>query len=344
MAFDFKKGFNKFADMNNSINRGVNNMIGKNVFGELKKIEDERVFIPFSSLPPYEVTKPSDWTSLSGQERSFPISGESITVSENLDVCMRYKSLINEEANYYTDQFKYRYNQCVTDYDSFVNYFTDMYMEGLRAVCTKTYGVFLVFGVFDYTEEEFLNAHMKRFHQGYDCFQQISGVEMAKNAKAEALGDIAGNSVRMRGGGFGMKGATKGMINAGIFNAAVSGYGKLVEHQNKMSQEEKASIWQNVQIDIVFTAVLDDFKNVFYSLVQALSDRKLLGNVTTLIMSDTDAMYKNLQNPMFPQDKFLSSMVDLISKNPFQPTLYDMLEQKMGSTEEVKAIRDYFLG
>lgn len=42
MAFDFKKGFNKFADMNNSINRGVNNMIGKNVFGKLKKIEDER--------------------------------------------------------------------------------------------------------------------------------------------------------------------------------------------------------------------------------------------------------------------------------------------------------------
>ncbi len=344
MAFDFKKGFNKFADMNNSFNKGLNNVIGKDVFGEMKKIEDERVFAPFSSFPPYQEPKPADWTALSGQDITFTIEGVSIPVSANLDVCMKYKPLIIDEVKYYKEQFKYRFSQCATDYDSFVHYFKDMYLEGMNAICSKTYSIFLPLGIFDSTAEKFEEAHINRFHKAYDAFKQISGIELARNANAANAGNVVGNSVRVQGGGFGLKGAAKGILQAEAINAAISGVGKFVEHQKKMSQEEKAAVWQNVNADALFAAVHNDYYNVFYSLVQSLSDRNMIGNATTLVADDVDAMYKNLQNPMFPQDKFIPAVADLISKMPFQIPLYNMLEQKLGATEEVKAIREYFLG
>lgn len=44
MAGLFEKGFNKFADMGNSLNKGINNAIGKDVFGEIKKLKPLRNF------------------------------------------------------------------------------------------------------------------------------------------------------------------------------------------------------------------------------------------------------------------------------------------------------------
>lgn len=37
MALDFKKGFNKFVDINNSLNHATNKAIGKDIFKDAKK-------------------------------------------------------------------------------------------------------------------------------------------------------------------------------------------------------------------------------------------------------------------------------------------------------------------
>ena len=52
MASLFEKGFNKFADMGNALNKEANKLVGKEVFGEIKKIEEPKVFPPFESYPP----------------------------------------------------------------------------------------------------------------------------------------------------------------------------------------------------------------------------------------------------------------------------------------------------
>ena len=44
MASLFEKGFNKFADMGNALNKEANKLVGKEVFGEIKKIEEPKVF------------------------------------------------------------------------------------------------------------------------------------------------------------------------------------------------------------------------------------------------------------------------------------------------------------
>lgn len=93
MAGLFEKGFNKFADMGNSLNKGINNAIGKDVFGETKKFEAPKEFPPYESFPSYSVPEPEQWKPLTGSEKSFTLDGNIINVPKNLDTCMQYANL-----------------------------------------------------------------------------------------------------------------------------------------------------------------------------------------------------------------------------------------------------------
>ena len=66
MASLFEKGFNKFADMGNALNKEANKLVGKEVFGEIKKIEEPKIFPPFESYSPCAVEEPERWTALTG--------------------------------------------------------------------------------------------------------------------------------------------------------------------------------------------------------------------------------------------------------------------------------------
>ena len=58
MASLFEKGFNKFADIGNALNKGANKIVGKEVFGEIRKFEEPREFKPYDSFPAYSVPEP----------------------------------------------------------------------------------------------------------------------------------------------------------------------------------------------------------------------------------------------------------------------------------------------
>ena len=98
MASPFEKAFNKFAKAGTSLNRGVNKVIGKDVFKDIKPIEQQQELPPFSSFPPYNEPAPAQWTPIQGRNRSFPLGELSIPVSEKLDTCMQYYPLFVESA------------------------------------------------------------------------------------------------------------------------------------------------------------------------------------------------------------------------------------------------------
>ena len=122
MASLFEKGFNKFADMGNALNKEANKLVGKEVFGEIKKIEEPKVFPPFESYPPCTVEEPEQWTALTGNSKQFELDGNIINVSQELDTCFQYKDLFKQSAQYYANRFEFRYHQCVKDYDTPVSY------------------------------------------------------------------------------------------------------------------------------------------------------------------------------------------------------------------------------
>jgi len=341
----FQSAFNAMADVGNAMNHGVNSMIGKDVIGDIRKIEDPKEFADYSSFPEYEVPEPEQWGPKTSEEKTFTIEGNSFTIPANLDMCMQYKKQFNECAEYYTERFKFKYNNCVTDFDSFVNYFQSMYAEGLIPMIQRATSLFLPLGIFDGDTNSFLYLHMETYHRAYKSFEIMTGLEVSQNQRAEAMGNALGNSVSFSGGGFGMKGAAKGMATAGALNLGVSALGKLAAHQSRMTQEQKAEAMSKFKVDLFFEEVKSDYINTFYSLVKSLSDRNMIGNMTTILTKEQQNITNNLTNPMFPQDQYVSTIVNrLIAVNPFMPAHYDLLIKKCGETEEIIAAKNYFIG
>lgn len=342
MAFDFAKGFNKLIDANNSLNHAVNSVIGKDVFKDAKKIEGPRDFAEYESFPRYSVPEPDQWETKNGEEKQFSVQGNAVTISQALDLCLRYRKDFLICASYYTERFKYMYEQCATDFDSFLYYFEPMYKEGLYPMLQRGYSLLLPLGVFDSDLENFANSHINKYSKAYDAYQMVAGIEIKQNATASQAGNLVGNSVQMRGGGFGLKGAIKGAAKAEVFNLGLSAIGKFVEHQSSMSQEEKASVWDKFNKEELFRLVKDDYENVFFTLIQILSDKGLIGEASVEISKESETIYMNLQNPLFPAEQFLPTIIKLINRNPFISAYYNLLENKLGKNDEINNLRNYF--
>lgn len=343
MGFNFKDLYNKgFAETGTKLNQGINKVLGKEVFGEVKKIEEPKTFAPLNSFPAYSVAEPKQWTVLEGHEKSFSIAGNPVQVSKNLDTCMQYVPLFKECAKYYSDRFAYRYEQCVTDYDSFLYYFQDMYFEGLRPMLDRAASLMLPFNIFNVNANQMSEFQINNYHKAIDSYNTMAGIVENRNQQAANLGNAVGNSVQFSGGGFGVKGAIKGAAKAGMLNAAVSGFGAMMANQTRMSDSEKANVFAKFNKEIFFQEVYYDYLNTFFTTIQFFIKNNLLGNISITTGESYNTVVTNLKNPMFPQDKVAPSIAQIIAQFPFTKGCYETAIEKFGETSEIKAVRDYF--
>ncbi len=342
MGLNFKKGFNGVMKAGTAINRTANRIIGKEVFKDCRTIEDPRDFPAYDSFPKYSFAEPEQWSAQEGEDKEFTLNGNTISVSRELDACIKYRPFFKKNAEYYTSQFKFKYQNCVQDFDSLLHYFEDMYLEGLTSMASRAYSLLLPFGVFTTDVDTFISCHTDRFNRAITSFEIMSGIEVSKNQKAEELGNQIGGAIQMQGGGFGFKGAMKGVAQAEAFNLGMNLFGKFVAFQSGMTQGDKAKAFAAFNRDLFFEEVYSDYYNTYLTFVQLLAENGILKGINTITDTKDDTIFKNLQNPMFPQDKIASAFANLISCNPFVPEYYVLLEQKLGQTDEVKQIIDYF--
>ncbi len=342
MAFNFKDGFNKFADASTKLNRGINSVIGKDVFSDVKPIEEEKVFPPLSSYPQYSKPEPEELCVIEGCENIFNIGDSQVVISQQLDSLFKYRKKFKEFAEYYTEMFKFRYSMCVNDYDSLKNYCVDLLLEGMKPMGNRAYSLLLPFGIFNVTSDSFITKHHENFSEALDCFTAILGIEAAKNQRAQQMGNALGNSIQMQGGGFGMKGAMKGVAKAEAFNMGLGLFGKFVEHQSRMTQEEKAVVFSKINTETIFKAVFNDYYNVFLTLVQILSENRILNNVKVVQDEEFKTVFGNLQNPMFPPAMFPNAICSMISNYPFEEQCYDILIKKLPNDNGAMELINYF--
>ena len=345
MAFNFKNAYNNFfVKPGNKLNQTINNVVGKDVFGELKPIEDERSYQPYSSFPEYSVPEPQAWAAVQdGTEIEFSLNGSKIPVSKNLDTCLRYRPLFHEAADYYANRFRFKYGQCVSDYDTLLHYFKDMYYEGMVPMLQRAYSLLLPFGVFAVNAESFAGKHGETYHQAFSSYCTMAGIQESQNQAAQEIGNLVGNSVQMQGGGFGVKGAAKGFFQAELFNAGMGFLGKIAANQGRMTPEQKQRAYEAFRPDIFYREVYYDYVNVFFTFVQVLAEQGHLPGTTTKISGDVSTILQNLENPMFPANQISAALAQILSGNPFIPKAYAIMKEKLGETEEVKRITDYFM-
>lgn len=208
----------------------------------------------------------------------------------------------------------------------------------------RAYSLLLPFGVFSVNLDTFSARHMSTYKRAIASYEAMAGIEASKNQVAEHAGDLVGGAVQMQGGGFGLKGAMKGIVQAEAFNAGMGLLGKFVSHQTKMTPEEKEKAFSQFKQEVFFQEVYSDYYNTFLTVIKTLAENNELRGVQTLPGTEYNTMIQNLQNPMFPQDKIAASLAKLISSYPFEPAGFQLLQQKFGQTDEVKQITAYFMG
>lgn len=117
-----------------------------------------------------------------------------------------------------------------------------------------------------------------------------------------------------------------------------------VEEGSKLTKEQQDELFRRIRPAGFFHNVFVDYWNVVVTLIGVLRshgkdiwlyDTGKVDNIATVIQS--------MSNPNYPQDKVLDTVFDFILKQPTEALLYKLLEDKYGTTEETKAIFDYFL-
>ncbi len=333
MAFNFKQSLKKVAD-------AAIGTEGTKDFGKGKK-----EFQDYESMPEYDVSEPAQWTGMQGEERIFTIEGYSIKVNANLDTCMNYYPLFVECANYYMERFRFKYSKCMVDYDTFVHYFEKMYTEGFDAMTQRAYGLLLPLGIFDMEYSAFQKIHLESYHTALDFYDNITAAQKKKTQNSfQAAGMVADQRRVDMVSSTSMSGLQSARMKADLRNFGTTLLTTAVAASlSKLSPAQKAEIWENMDSAALFRNVYTDYLNTFFTLLQILCERGLCGNVSIGIKKETTVIYNNLKNPMFPEAQFLPTIVKIIAENPFVPAFYALLEEKLGATDEVRAIEQYFI-
>lgn len=342
MAFSFKDGFNKFAEQDNKFRKGLNNAIGKDVFREVQKIEDPIDYPPLSSFPVDKSNDPVLNEPIVGEEKLFCISGADIRFSAELDACFQYRKVFKEFAEFYTQRFKDRYQLLAKDYDSFVHYFPDIYAEGHIPIIAAACSILLTFGIFNINDKSFYDLHISKFASAANSYVTVAGVEQERNLRAQASGEALGNAVQLRGGGFGLKGAMKGVAKAEAFNMGMGLFGKLAENTMRMTREEKAQVFSKFNTELFFKEVFSDYYHVYLTMVRVLEENHILENVKIEKDEEYQSIINNLNNPMFPKDKMATALSQLIVNYPFEKDGYELLNNKYGDEDDAQELIRYF--
>ena len=87
---------------------------------------------------------------------------------------------------------------------------------------------------------------------------------------------------------------------------------------------------------------VDDYLDTFFTFVQTLCDNGILSEISTYFNEQTSNILNNLENPMFPKEKVSKILSEIITNNPFIPKCYQIMKNKLGETEEVIALSNYF--
>ncbi len=333
MAFNFKESLKKVADA----------AIGTEITKDFGKSKEQ--FQAYESFPEYNAMEPAQWTGTQGEERVFTIAGNNIRVSANLDTCMEYYPRFLECAKYYTERFRFKYANCIKDFDSFVHYFKDVYMEGFLSMTQRAYSLLLPLGIYDMEYDEFQKIHLDNYHAAVDVYEATVDVQ---RKKAQSTFQIAGmvndrNSIDMVSASS-ASGLRKAQTKADLQNLKTTLITTaMASWMSKLSPAQKAEAWEKVESSDLFQRVYFDYLNTFFTLLQSLSERGIFGTVSVAVRKETMVVYNNLKNPMFPEAQFLPTITKIIAENPFVPEFYELLEAKIGATDEVRAVKQYFI-
>lgn len=285
------------------------------------------------------------WEPIQGRARKFNFHGGIIEVPENLDIFNSYRLKFKELAKKYVDRAKSEYKTRVKDFVSFIEFFPKIYSENLTPIIQRAVDILISENAWTVTFESLFDQHTKEFHLALDDYKvMLESANLTVQKNQQATAGIMSFVPNMVGGGFGLKGALKGMAIAGAYNTVRGGIEKsLIKNAANIRPSQQAELYGRIKHDILFNRVFADYWNVVHTLIWTLNQN---GHNIWWQTKDVDRqaknIFKNLSNPNFPQDKVLNTLIELIKLNPYSPEYYEFAVSRFGNSDEIIKIKEYF--
>lgn len=286
-----------------------------------------------------------NWEQVIGTEKRFPIKGKELIIAENMDVFNSYRLKFREMASVCADNARREYNKKVNNLVTYVEFFPRIYKSYLNALIKKSMDIFISEGVWTITEESFEEQHLANFHMAIDVYSAIlEGIENTSHANQRMISGVMSFVPNLSGGGFGLKGAVKGIATATAFNIVRDGVeSSLVNSVTNILPEQQTELFNRINADRLFERVFTDYWRVFLSLVFTLNKNgKSIWLNTNELAQQANNIFKNLSNPNFPQDKLLDVFIDILKTSPYNIEYHKFMISRFGENEETVAIKNYF--
>lgn len=285
------------------------------------------------------------WKATSGNQKEFPLCGYTLKVSSSLDVFNTYRLMFRKFADECANSARAEYNKKVRDLVTYLQFTPEIYGYYLAAVCDKAVQILISDGIWNITQSDVINAHKAKYHLVFDDISvTVESVELTIEKNQRSVANTMSFVPNLIGGGFGLKGAVKGIARATAFNVARNSIeSSLIKGAANINAAQQTELYNRIKPDVLFEHFFLDYWRVFLTVVSILHRNKK--NVWLPIDSNiknADGVFDNLSNPNFPKEQLVAAFIKILQMKPYDKRYYKFMVAYFGDTEEVKAIRNYF--
>lgn len=294
---------------------------------------------------PAEEIDTEDWGEINGKDRQFVLCSETLQIPYSMDAFNTYRLKYYDLAAKCTELARVEYNKKVQNLTTYLEFFPVIYKNYLNVLVRQALDILVVEGIWTVTEESFLSQHLKDFHSAIDQYNvTIESIELTSQANQGKISSVMSFVPNLSGGGFGLKGAAKGIAKATAFNLVRDGAeASLLKGASQVNLAQQNELYQRINPDNLFEFVFVDYWRVMLSLISTLvNNGKEIWWPDENLTQQASNVFKNLSNPRFPQEQLISVFLQILSIHPYNIEYHRFMVRKFGDNEETQAIRNYF--
>lgn len=279
-----------------------------------------------------------------GESKTFPFCGKTLTINANVDVLNTYRLKYRALAMKYADKFEKKYNLRISDLDTFIEFFPKIYYSNLDYLLKISMDIFVSEGVWTVTYDSFKEKHINDFHLGIDDYNaMVKSIKVTEQNNQNAVKGAMGFVPHLRGGGFGLKGAMKGIATATAFNVARDAIESSAMKTTNLKPNQKNELYNRINFQNLFYRVFLDYWQVYLSLAIILKNNgKDIWFPSKESTQQASNIFQNLSNPRFPQERLAEVFLQILSTNPYKIEYHKFMVSKFNENNEASDIANYF--
>lgn len=167
---------------------------------------------------------PEAWESVGGAEKQFTLNGKTLIIPANIDAFNTYRIKFHKLARVCADNARKEYDKKVQDLTTYLEFFPEIYSKHLKVLTKRAVDILISEGIWTVTQDSFTEQHINDFHVAIEEYNvTIESVELTIQANQNRVSTAMSFVPNLIGGGFGIKGAAKGIATATVFNLVRDG-------------------------------------------------------------------------------------------------------------------------